>query len=161
MPPKIRLSDATDIIGFRPLFREAVEGLVFGSIEWKKSIGGIRSSSPEKAFRITAMRVQEEFDKQTKTWVNLPSPAPVTAASADTDGLARAIYSVEPGSHWKSLEISVAWADDAVWDYPEVRPAIGSAQFVDDDYSFPREAFPGEGPWTLQPFRIELRRHQT
>lgn len=158
MPPKITLADATDIIGFRPLFREAVEGLVFGSIEWKKSIGGIRSPSQERAFQITAMRVQEEFDQQAKAWVDLPSPAPVNAASADTDGLARVVFSVEPGPDWKSLKISVAWAEDAVWEYPEVRPAMGRARFVDDSYSFPRDAFPGSGPWTVEPFRIELRR---
>lgn len=161
MPPRIKLTDAIDIIGFRPLFRETVKGLVFGSIEWEKSIGGIKSPSPEEAFRISAIRVQEKFDRIEKDWVDLPSPAPVQASTADTDGLRRVIFSVEPGLRWKSLRIFVAWSDDVIWDYPEVRPEMGQAQFVDDDYSFPREAFPGEGPWTVEPFRIELRRHQT
>jgi hypothetical protein len=161
MPPKIKIADPIDIIGFQPLLRETVKGLVFGSIEWKKSIGGIRSPSPEMAFQVNAMRVQEEFDHEKKAWVDLLSPAPVQKSVADTDGLRRVIFSVETGGLWKSLQLSVGWADETVWDYPEVMPAMGQAQFVDDDYSFPREALPGEGPWTVEPFRIELRRHQT
>jgi hypothetical protein len=164
MPPKVKVSNTIDTIELSPLHPDVLKGTVFGSMEWKRSIGGIKTPRPDKAFQIKAERVQEELDQKTGQWVRIPSPSPspspspVQVALSETETTQKVIFSIEAGRAWKGLFIAVSWAAGTVWEYPEVPPAPGQPEFVFNSNSYSRQNLPGEGPWTIEPFRIELRR---
>ena len=158
MPPKVNVSNRIDTVDLRPLHPDLLKGTVFGSIEWKRSIGSIKTPRPDKAFQIKAERVQEELDQETGRWIRIPSPAPVQVGLSETETTRKVIFSIEAGTSWKGLFISVSWVAGTVWEYPEVPPAPGQPELVFNSNSFSRQDLPGEGPWTIEPFRIELRR---